>query len=326
MASNMHDIKNRINSVSQTLQITKAMKLISGVKLKKARAQLEETIPYFDRIRLALADILENSVDLNRPCLVNRALLPGFVGKSKKAVIVLSGDKGLVGGYNNAIMKLIEEVLVLDENVTLFIAGNVGRQYFKKFPNVNVVEDFYYNVSNPTIYRAADIANMIHAEYLAEKYDEVYILYTHMISAMHQEQRVIKLLPIDKSALTTAGQCEMAKLFSQQEDSTKIVNSSIEDAKYYKETNDMNRKEFIYEPGPEQVFTHLIPQYLKGIIYGTLVEAYTCEQSARMTAMENATSNAEEIINKQHLYYNQARQAQITQELSEIIGGATALE
>ncbi len=294
MANNMREIKLRIKSINQMRQITKAMKLISASKLKKARAQLEETLPYFSKVRETIAEILAHSGDVeSRYFNINNKQLGG-----KKAYIIMTGDKGLAGGYNSNIKKLAEQAIGQDkDNALLLVAGNSGRSYFVK-KNYKVHTEFDYAVQNPTVYRAREIAEIILDLYDKNEVDEVFVVYTKMVSAISLEPKLLKLLPLEIGAL--------------RED----VNS--EDIKIDEQIK--------YEPSSSVVLNVLIPQYIKGVVYGVFVEAFTSEQNARMTAMDNATKNADEMLSKLNLYYNRARQAAITQEISEIVGGAAALK
>ncbi|WP_027629015.1 ATP synthase F1 subunit gamma [Ruminiclostridium cellobioparum] len=294
MANNMREIKLRIKSVNQMRQITKAMKLISASKLKKARAQLEQTLPYFNKVRETIADILAHSGDVESKYFDIRDTRPG----SKKAYIVITGDKGLAGGYNSNIKKLAEQAVGEDkENALLLIAGNSGRSYFIK-KNYNVHTEFDYAVQNPTVFRAREIADIILDLYNKKQVDEVYIIFTQMLSAISQEPKVLKLLPLEIGALRDDVNADDIKIDEQIK----------------------------YEPSPSVVLDVLIPKYIKGIMYGAFVEAFTSEQNARMTAMDSATKNADEMLQKLNLYKNRARQAAITQEISEIVGGAAALK
>ena len=306
MAENMREIKNRIKSVKQTMQITKAMKLISAVKLRKAREQLEKSAPYFKIVKETLANMLENSGTIGHKC-----LLP-VENVKKRLFFIISGDKGLVGGYNSNLLKVAEQIIKAEKESEplLFVAGNVGRSYLTRHKH-NVDPQFDFGVQNPTVYRSRDIADMILQHFLGGEYDEVFMVYTRMISSIDQAPVVVQLLPLEGTALELAA-------------AGKSVDPEIENV-------DAGRKKisssiFEYEPNPTKVFDVLIPKYLKGMIYGAFVEAFTCEQNARMTAMDNATSNAEEMIDNLNLFYNRARQASITQEISEIVGGAAALE
>ncbi len=291
MAS-MRDIKLRIKSVKETRQITNAMKLISAAKLKKARQQLEETLPYFDKIKTTIADILLQSGNVSNICFDKRSEKEN----KKKCFLILTGDKGLAGGYNHNILKLAEHELESAPDSLLLIPGVTGRNYFIR-KNSNVLKDFDYPVQNPTVYRAREISDILLEMFKKGEVDEVYVIYTKMVSSIKLEPQVMKLLPLDIGAL--------------RED--------LKDAKPQGE-------KIVYEPSLQAVYDVLIPKYVKGIVYGTFVEAFTSEQSSRMTAMDNATSNADEVLQKLNLYYNRARQASITQEITEIVGGASALQ
>lgn len=294
MANNMREIKSRIKSINQMRQITKAMKLISASKLKKARTQLEETLPYFNKVRETIADILAHSADVDSSFFDIRDQREG----KKKAYIVMTGDKGLAGGYNSNILKLTEREIGEDKkDALLLVAGSTGRSHFTR-KEYNVHTQFDYAVQNPTVFRAREIADIILDLYTKQEVDEVYIIFTQMISAITLEPKVLKLLPLEITALR-------------------------EDVKADEIVVDQQIK---YEPSESEVLDVLIPKYIKGIMYGAFVEAFTSEQNARMTAMDNATKNADEMLQKLNLYYNRARQAAITQEISEIVGGASALK
>lgn len=294
MANNMREIKSRIKSINQMRQITKAMKLISASKLKKARTQLEETLPYFNKVRETIADILAHSGDVESKYFDLKDQKEG----KKKAYIVITGDKGFAGGYNGNIIKLTEKTIGDNkDDALLLVAGNTGRSYFTR-KKYNVYTEFDYAVQDPTVFRAREIADIILDLYNKQVVDEVSIIFTQMKSAVSLEPKVLKLLPLEIGAL--------------REDVK--ANEIVIDEKYK------------YEPSASSVLDILIPKYIKGIMYGAFVEAFTSEQNARMTAMDNATSNADEMLQKLNLYYNRARQAAITQEISEIVGGAATLK
>lgn len=294
--AHMREIKLRIKSIRETRQITKAMKLISAAKLKKARQQLDQTLPFFDKVKATIADILMHSGTIENEFFNPRK----DKAQRRKGYFIIAGDKGLAGGYNHNILKFAESQISGSDDVHLFVAGHMGRNYFlrKKY---DVSEDFDYSVQNPTIYRAREIADILLERYKNGELDEVYLVFTMMISSIKLEPHVMKLLPLDIAALKE-------ELGIPDEVSGRIDES------------------LSYEPSPKAVFDVLIPKYIKGVLYGALVEAFTSEQSARMTAMDNATSNADEMLQKLNLYYNRARQAAITQEISEIVGGAAVLK
>lgn len=294
--ANIYEIKSRMKGIKETRQITKAMKLISAAKLKKARWQLEQTMPFFTKVRTTLADILPSSEELEDLFFDQREEKPG----RRKCYLIMTGDKSLAGGYNNNIERYAEGIIDGDKEALLLVAGQLGRAYFIK-RGYNVDQKFDYIVQNPTVYRAREIAEQILDLFASAQVDEVHLIYTKMVSAIKLEPRDLKLLPLELEAMRE----DLA------EDKIILKGGDQEPIKY--------------EPSMKSVFRVLVPKYLKGTVYGALVEAFTSEQSARMTAMDNATSNADEILEKLTLDYNRARQAAITQEISEIVGGAEAL-
>lgn len=294
--ANVREIKLKIQSVTQTRQITKAMKLISAAKRKKARQQLDQALPYFEKVRLTMADILSRSGDIS-----NKYFGPEKEKPEKTAgVFVLTGDKSLTGGYNHNIISHAERLCREQSHPVLFVAGQIGRSYFQK-KGAAVDDSFRYQVSDPTVERAREIADIMLDRFLSGELDEVYLAYTHMINTFKLVPQTIKLLPLDLS--------DLKQKFG------------IEDAGRVHRNNPI-----YYEPTPAEVFDVLVPKYLRGILYGALVEAFTSEQSARMTAMDSATTNADKMIAALNLQYNRARQSAITQEITEIVGGASALE
>lgn len=292
MAS-MREIKSRIRSIKETRQITKAMKLISAAKLKKARQQLEQTKPYFDKVKSTIADILLHSGNIDNVFFDIRDEKKG----KKIGYFVITGDKSFAGGYNHNIIKLTEEKVKDTPGALLLVAGHMGRSHFIR-KNFNVDTEFDYSVQNPTVYRAREIAEIVLGMFSKGELDEVFLIYTKMISSIRLEPTCMQLLPLAIEAL---------------EEDIKGSEVELDEA-------------LSYEPSHKAVFDVLIPKYVKGIVYGALVEAFTSEQSARMSAMDNATANADEMLQKLNLYYNRARQAAITQEISEIVGGAAALQ
>jgi F-type H+-transporting ATPase subunit gamma len=293
--ANMREIKNRIKSIKETRQITKAMKLISAAKLKKARQMLELTLPFFDKVKVTIADILMHSGNIDNIFFDVRNEKEG----RKKCFLIFAGDKGLAGGYNHNIIKLSESRIRENPDSLLLVAGHMGRNYFSR-KKYNVSEEFDFPVQNPNVYRAREIAEQVLELFRNGEADEVYMVYTKMISAIKLEPVLMKLLPLEIGALK-------------------------EDLHITGEVAETIDESLSYEPSPKAVFDVLIPKYVKGIVYGALVEAFTSEQSARMTAMDNATTNADDMLQRLNLYYNRARQAAITQEISEIVGGAQAL-
>lgn len=285
MAQSMKDIKRRIRSVSSTKQITKAMELVSSAKLRKARQKLEASRPYYQTLIRSIQDILSSTTGIKHPLLEKREI-------KNKAFIVITGDRGLAGGYNGNIVKLAESQIENKENTVILVVGQKGRDYFKR-RGYNIAGEFLNISEDPQYIDASSIGGLAVELYEDGKVDEVNVVYTGFKSAISQEPKILKLLP----------------------------------AESINEENNQGSKTLIeYEPSPEEVLDYLIPKYIHSAIYGALIESSASEQGARRTAMESATDNAEEMIEDLELRYNRARQASITQEISEIVGGAEALK
>lgn len=280
--ANTREIKLRIRGVEGTKKITKAMKLIAASKLKKAREMHERTLPFFKHIQEVMAEVMKSTPEMQLVYFDQR--------KNKqnrtKAYIVISSDSGLNGGYNSNVIK--QAVKIIDkENSVVFPIGNVVRNYMVK-NGYNVSSDLGIDKYSVTTITAADIAKHLLKMFKRGDIDELELIYTEMESAMNFVPKSIKLLPLE------------LKDFEEGE-----VKQNLE-----------------FEPSPEVVFERLTRQYLKGILYGGMVESFVSEHFARMNAMDAATSNAEKVSKKLTLDYNRARQQAITQEISEIIGGA----
>ncbi len=286
MPQAMRDIKRRIRSVSSTKQITKAMELVSSAKLRKAREKLERTRPYFNTVVRSIQQILSSTEGIRHPLLEKREI-------KKTAYIVVTGDRGLAGGYNSNVIKLVEnEVDGNKENTVIIAVGLKARDYFAR-RGYEIGGEFLHISESPEYSDAAKIGKLVVELYKEKKVDEVKLLYTHFKSAISFNPEVLRLLPAEE----------------------------------IKNNNDVKRNTLIeYEPSPEEVLGYLIPKYVQSAIYGGLIEASASEQGARRNAMQSATDNAEEMIEGLKLKYNRARQASITQELSEIVAGADALK
>ena len=287
----LKEIRTHIDSVEQTLKITNAMYLISSSKLRKARQQLNNVQPFFKKITATIADILYHSPEMNHIYLDKRE----HIAAHKVGYIVITGDKGLAGAYNHNIVRLAEEQLKNTEQPMLYLIGQVGRVYFME-RGVPADGEFLYTAQDPTVRRARDIADQIIKLYRTGELDEVYIIYTEMVTPMKLEPKVQKLLPLDKDAFVWEPRL------------------GEEDKPY--------RQMVTYVPSPKEVLGHIVPSYVQGVIFGALVESFCSEQNARMMAMDSSTSNARDMLKDLSLRYNRARQAAITQEITEIVGGS----
>lgn len=284
MAS-MKDIKRRRDSIQSTGQITKAMKLVSTVKLQKAKGKAESTKPYSDLMYETICNMLARSGNIN-----HKYLVPGE--SSKKAVITITANRGLAGGYNTNLTKLITESGIPKEDIDIVAIGTKGRDYLAR-RGYNISEDDSDIINEPLYTDARSICDKLLERFAAGEIGEIYLAYTSFKNTVVHEPKLIKLLPV---SVDTDG-------LSSGEDTTP-----------------MN-----YEPAENEALNLIIPKYVCSLIYGALIEAVASENGARMQAMDNATSNADEMISDLSLKYNRARQASITQELTEIIAGANAI-
>lgn len=292
MAS-MSEIRTRISSVQDTMKITNAMYLISSAKLRKAKSGHEKVSPYFRLLQQTIADILNRCPDLEEDFFEETSPRNIPEHGKRRTIIVISSDKGLAGSYNHNVFKKVEELIADDSENTLILVGHMAVNYFKNFKNVTIDEKHIYPAADPAMYRARDIAEHVIGQFLENEVDEVYVVYTDMINSMSFETATKRIMPL----------------------STKMF-EDVEVGEHLREP--------VFSPSPEAVIKHVAPNYIKGLIYGAMVESYACEQSARMTAMDNATTNAKDMIRELSLAYNRERQAAITQEITEIVSGASA--
>ena len=286
MAS-MRDIKRRKSSIQSTQQITKAMKLVSTVKLQKAKLHAEATDPYFNHMYQTVTSILAKSGNINHPYLT-----PG--ASDKIAVVVITSNRGLAGGYNANVTKLVtnNEELLPKDKVEVFCIGSKGREALERY-GYTIKEDHSAIMEAPTYEDAAAVCARVLDAFTRGEIGEIYLAYTHFKNTVVHIPKLMKLLPVE---------------FSDEE-------ISAADDKLI-----MN-----YEPNVEEALDLIIPKYVTSIFYGALVEALASENGASMQAMDSATSNAEDMISDLSLKYNRARQGSITQELTEIIAGAEAI-
>ncbi|SCP97229.1 ATP synthase F1 subunit gamma [Anaerobium acetethylicum] len=284
--ANMKEIHSRMKSIKDIMKITNAMYLISSSKLKKARKSLLATEPYFDKLQETINDILLVAPHMHQIYFERREELEK--ADRKRGYLVITADKGLCGAYNHNVIKLAEEEMAKGDNNFLFVVGQVGRQYFMR-KNVVIDVEFLYTAQNPTMYRAGEMTDIILEMFEKRELDDVYVIYNEMVSPLKAETQIKKLLPLER------------KKFERRA-------AGIPHAAFY--------------PSAAQVMDNLVPNYVRGLIYGVLIEAFSSEQNARMTAMETATSSAKDMLRELDLLYNRARQAAITQEITEIASGA----
>lgn len=287
--ANMREIKERINSIGDIMKITNAMYLISSSKLKKARQSLDATAPYFENLQYSIHHILKHTEYFEHPYFDN--------GRKKSedekmyGYIIVTGDKGLCGAYNHNVVKLAEQEMAKHKNTSIFAIGSMGRAYFES-RGMNVDAEFLYTAQNPAPYRARRIEETITELFLKGRLDEVYVVFTKLEHSQ-EVPTLMKLLPLEREH---------------------FQKSEVEDSRRHSTA--------VFEPSPEAVMDHMVPNYIKGLIFGILTESFCSEQNARMTAMDSATSSAKDMIAELTLAYNRARQAAITQEITEIVSGA----
>lgn len=284
--ASLRDIQNRINSTKKTSQITKAMQMVSAAKLNRAETNAKSFVPYMEKIQEVVASIALGSKDVNHPMLVSRPV-------KKTGYLVITADRGLAGAYNSSILRTvstkIQERHKSKDEYAIIAIGKMGREFFLK-RKMNVVLEITGLPDQPSFNDIMDITRNTVGMFSDGTFDELYMYYNHFVSALTQEVTEKKVLPLSDLGSST-------KLMSYE-----------------------------YEPSAEAILEVLLPQYAESLIYGALLDGKASEHAARMTAMKSATDNASELIDGLTLSYNRARQAAITQEITEIVGGAAALE
>jgi F-type H+-transporting ATPase subunit gamma len=286
----MKEIHSRMKSIQDIMKITNAMYLISSSKMKKARKSLNATKPYFEKLQSTIYDILLRSPHIQQIYFDKREEIP-FEDR-KRGFIVITADKGLAGSYNHNVIKLAEEAMAKGGNIKLFIIGQVGRHYFMR-KKADIAMEFPYIAQKPTMYSARDIMETIIDLYQKRELDDAYVVYTKMITPMKAEPEIVQILPLER------------KKFERR-------------AAGYSHVS--------FYPSPGEVMDYLVPNYIKGLIFSVLIEAFCSEQNSRMMAMEAATNSAKDMLKDLSHIYNRARQAAITQEITEIVSGANSLK
>ena len=274
------EIKNRIRSMESTRQITKAMEMVAASKLRRAQAQVQNTRPYFQILSDTIDNIVNSNRDFSSPYLQERPL-------KKVMYIVIAGDRGLAGGYNSNILKMVQSEIQGKDAIVLPI-GKKAVDFFcsRKIP---ALTETYAEAADVGIGDCFSIAKQLSKAFLAAEFDEVHVAYTNFVSVLSQTPATQRLLP----------------LLREKNDQQSPSNTDI-----------------LYEPDSIDVFNTIVPEYLGGILYGALCESRAAEQAARRTAMDSATQNADEMIADLGLKFNRARQAAITQEITEIVAGS----
>ena len=271
------DIKNRIRSMESTRQITKAMEMVASSKLRQAQTRVLNARPYFNTLYATIHDLAASGAEGD--CAYFRQS-----GNGKRLYVVIAGDRGLAGGYNSNILKMVLSDLENCEATVLPI-GKKSVDFFAG-KQVPVLTRSYAEAASVSIGDCFSVAKLLSKRFLAGEFDEIYVAYTEFVSVLSQTPKLLKLLPLTKEEQTGSA------------------------------------LDIIYEPSPAEVLKTIVPEYLGGVLYGALCESRASEQAARRTAMDSATQNAEDMIADLSLKFNQARQAAITQEITEIVAGS----
>ena len=285
------EIKNHIESVRETKKITNAMYLIASTKLRRARAELDNTRPYFNALQREIKRIFRKVSDVESPYFYpvgDDSPLKGTYG-----CLVITADKGLAGAYNQNAIKQAIKLLEEHPDTKLFVVGEYGRRFFAAH-NIPIEHSFLYTAQNPTMARAREISALLLDGFDRGELKEIYVIYTDMANSMSYEARTARVMPFHRSFFLTApGEREV-------------------------------REPFEFHPNVSAVLDSMMPSYVSGFIYSALIDSFCCEQSARMTAMDSANQNAENLLGELSLEFNRVRQAAITQEITEVSAGAKA--
>jgi F-type H+-transporting ATPase subunit gamma len=284
--ASLRDIKTRITSTKKTSQITRAMQMVSASKLNRAELNAKSFVPYMAKIQEVVTAIATGTQDSGHPMLTSRPV-------AKTAYLVITSDRGLAGAYNSNVLRAVTNAIRERHNsndeFVIFAVGRVGRDFFTK-RGLTVIESMVALPDQPSFADIKEIARKAVGMFTEGMYDELYMYYNHFVSAIQQDVTEKKVLPL-----------------------TDITPSS-------------STASYEFEPSADAILEVLLPQYAESLIYGALLDGKASEHAARMTAMKSATDNASELISSLTLQFNRARQAAITQEITEIVGGVAALE
>ena len=276
------EIKNRIRSMESTRQITKAMEMVAASKLRRAQALIQNSRPYFEILYSTIQDITRSNKDFSSLFLNAREV-------KKVLYIVIAGDRGLAGGYNSNILKLVQSE-IQGKDATVLPIGKKAVDFFKS-KNIPALTDVYAEAADVGIGDCFSISKQLSKAFLDGEFDEIHVAYTNFVSVLSQVPAAMPLLPLRKPEA-----------------------KEVPEGKRHCDT--------IYEGDAEEVFAAIVPEYLGGILYGALCESRAAEQAARRSAMDSATQNADDMIADLSLKFNRARQAAITQEITEIVAGS----
>jgi len=284
-------IKNRIKSVENTQQITKAMELVATSKLRKAKENAENAAPYYRILEEAIGDVIHSATYVKSPFITEKKEEDGE--PKRVCYIVMAGDRGLAGGYNNNLFKLVKEHIAEDNDLVIPVGKKAQEAYARN--HVEKLSEEYDIVQSLGVADALDMSKLVCKDFVDKKFDEVYLVYTEFVNLLSQKPVMKKLLPLDKENLSLSTTPKKVKTIT------------------------------IYDADEEEILNQIIPQYISGSIYTAIKMSFASECAARRTAMNSANKNAGEMIADLTLSFNRARQAAITQEITEIISGSEAL-
>ncbi|HER9585728.1 TPA: F0F1 ATP synthase subunit gamma [Streptococcus pyogenes] len=291
MAGSLSEIKAKIISTEKTSKITSAMRMVSSAKLVKSEQAARDFQIYASKIRQITTDLLKSELTIgsDNPMLVSRPV-------KKTGYIVITSDKGLVGGYNSKILKSVMDMITeyhADGDYEIISIGSVGSDFFKA-RGMNVAFELRGLADQPSFEQVRQIISQSVDMFVNEIFDELYVCYNHHVNSLTSQVRVQQMLPISDLVADEAAEEGVTG--------------------------------FELEPNRHDILDQLLPQFTESLIYGAIIDAKTAEHAAGMTAMQIATDNAKNVINDLTIQYNRARQAAITQEITEIVAGANALE
>lgn len=289
--ANAKEIKSHIKSVKDTQKITNAMYLIASTKMRKAKADLDRTRPYFNELQTEIKRIFRNVKTVDSKYFYPEEGMPEL--KGPYAALVITADKGLAGMYNQNVIKEAEKLLNEHRDTKLFVVGEYGRRYFEH-RNIPIEQSFIYTAQNPTMQRAREITQILLNLYDKGEAQKIYVIYTDIKNGMFESVINFRLLPFHKKTFSSSGE------------------------------NVSGENPFEFSPSVNDVLDNIIPSYISGYIYSALIDSFCSEQTSRMNAMNSANQNAQEILNDLSVEYNRLRQATITQEITEVSSGAKA--
>ncbi|HZS05730.1 MAG TPA: ATP synthase F1 subunit gamma [Blastocatellia bacterium] len=296
---NLQDMRRRVRSVKNMRQITKAMKMVSAAKLRRAQERVTSTRPYTNKMTQILGGVARRAPDFRHPLLASSEVAAEGAGRERVLLALVTADKGLCGAFNTNLVKAAQEFLRTntDKQVELVTIGRKGAEVFRRRP-VTVRREHLgvTGTSRVSFFEAADIARKLIADFTAEEggFDRVYLIYNEFKSALQQKVVVEPVLPIGK----IEGEGEAAE---------------------------QSTLDYLYEQPPAEIYNILLPKLIEAQVYRALLESVASEQGARMTAMDSASKNASEMIDRLTLTMNRIRQAAITREIIEVVSGAEAL-